>query len=97
MELPSHHFQQNRKIFQVVVLFLEAVFCQFSPTVLSELASLRSAHTEKHSGLKLTKNCLQKRDNHLENFPDPVENDSSAASCQQIYIPILQHGKQKFE
>ena len=38
-------------------------------------------------GLKLTKTCLQKCDNYLENFPDPVENDSSAALCQQIYIP----------
>ena len=44
-----------------------------------------------HSGLKLTKKCLQKRDKYLEIFPDPVENDSSAAPCQQIYI--LKHNR----
>ena len=45
--------------------------------MLSALASLRSARAEIHSGLKLTKKCLQKRDNYLENFPDLVENDET--------------------
>ena len=85
MELSLIIFNRLRKFFQVIVLFLEAHFCQFSPTVLSALASLRSARAEMHSGLKLTKMCLQKRDNNLEKFPESVENDSSAAPCQQIY------------
>ena len=90
MELSLIIFYRIRKFFQVIVLFLGAHFCEFSPTVFSALASLRSARAEIHSRLKLTKKCLQKRDNNLENFPDPVENDSSAAPCQQIYIPNLE-------
>ena len=77
-------FSTESENFPSNVLFLEALFCQFSPTVLSALASLCSACAEIHSGLKLTKKCLQKCDNYLENFPDPVENNSRAATCQQI-------------
>ena len=86
IELHSNRFLQDPEIFPGNCRVFGARFCEFSPTVLSALASLRSARAEIHSGLKLTKKCLQKRDNYLENFPAPVENDSSAAPCQQIYI-----------
>ena len=70
-------FYRIRKIFQVIVAFLEALFCQFKPTVYFCTSRAKRGECRKHSGRKLTKKCLQKQDNYLENFPDSVENDET--------------------
>ena len=70
-------FYRIRKIFQVIVAFLEALFCQFKPTVHFCTSRAKRGECRKHSGRKFTKMCPQKQDNYLENFPDSVENDET--------------------